>query len=127
VLERMDDDLENYRAALSWATAQQNATLGFQLVYGLGYFWQSRGYLREGVTSIEALLAIDSSAPASSARGWVLLHQALLTGDMGELEQAKRLCMQCIDIARDLGDEVVPGRALCSLGTLIRKRKSQLT
>jgi tetratricopeptide (TPR) repeat protein len=119
VFESMDDDLENYRGALSWATAQQDTALGFQLVYGLGYFWQSRGYFREGVTSIDAVLAIDSSAPASSSQGWALLHQAILTGDLGELEQAKHLCMQCIDIARDLEDEMLRGRALCSLGVQV--------
>ncbi|MEM7735488.1 MAG: BTAD domain-containing putative transcriptional regulator [Deinococcota bacterium] len=119
VFERMDDDLENYRVALSWATAQQDTALGFQLIYGLGYFWQSRGYLQEGVTNIEALLAMDSSVPVSSLQGRAILHQAILTGDLGELEQAKRLCMQCIDMARNLEDEILLGRALCSLGVQV--------
>jgi predicted ATPase/transcriptional regulator with XRE-family HTH domain len=64
-LARIERELDNVRAALSWALAHGEAERGLRLTYSLFFFWRRHGHLREGERWLEALLALaDSAAPA---------------------------------------------------------------
>ena len=56
-LERLEREHDNLRAALDWATARPEPTLGARLAFALWRFWQQRGYLNEARARIEAMAA----------------------------------------------------------------------
>jgi predicted ATPase len=55
-LDRLEDDHENLRSALSWALEAEPA-LALGLASSLGRYWYVRGYLREGRAWLERVLA----------------------------------------------------------------------
>ncbi len=57
-LERLEHAHDNLRAALVWSSSENGAArTGLRLAGALSWFWYQRGYLREGRTFLEALLA----------------------------------------------------------------------
>jgi predicted ATPase/transcriptional regulator with XRE-family HTH domain len=57
---RDEVEIHNFRAALDWALRSRvlaDVELGLRLAAALGPFWYSRGYLTEGLTWIQRLLA----------------------------------------------------------------------
>jgi predicted ATPase len=56
-LERLEREHDNLRAALDWATAHPDPSLGARLAFALWRFWQQRGYLNEARARIEAFAA----------------------------------------------------------------------
>lgn len=71
-LNRIDCDLDNFRAALSWAVSEEagDPTLGLRLVWALGPFWYTRGSLTEGRRWVDLALARGRwAAPSLRGRG----------------------------------------------------------
>jgi predicted ATPase/class 3 adenylate cyclase len=58
-LDRLEREHDNMRAALDWAIAKPDPTLGARLATSLWRFWQQRGYLNEARARFER---IDSEA-----------------------------------------------------------------
>jgi tetratricopeptide (TPR) repeat protein len=90
-LERLEEEHDNMRAALSWSLGQvQDAELALRIGAALGEFWYLRGYWSEGRRWLEEALAKSSRQPtATRARAqhrvsWL----AFLQGDLNRAEEA---------------------------------------
>jgi predicted ATPase/transcriptional regulator with XRE-family HTH domain len=101
-------DFPNARAALQWAEEQQEATLGLRLATAFGWFWWSRGQMREAEEWLERTLALDQQADAQEtplvlrAQALFVLGEVLLS--LGKLERAEALATAALDRAQQRGD-----------------------
>ncbi len=88
-LARLDAEHDNFRAALAWAHEQGEADIGLRLVASLGDFWYMRGYLHEGRTWLETMLALDRTrAVPAGIRATALGGAATLALRQGDIAAA---------------------------------------
>jgi predicted ATPase/DNA-binding SARP family transcriptional activator/DNA-binding CsgD family transcriptional regulator len=113
-LERLDEDHDNFRAALAWDLAHGEAELALRLSAGLGEFWHMRGYLSEGRRWLEAALA-RGDAP-SVARVRTLAKASWIAWEQLDLERGTALGEEGLGLARELGDEEGIATMLMNLG-----------
>mgnify|MGYP003290465858 CR=1 FL=1 len=113
-LDRLEVELDNIRAALSWLIARKDA-LALKMVAALWYFWEIRGYLSEGRRWLEQALAHTAASPTPE-RARILHVSAGLALRQGDYERGRRLSRESLAISRDLGDSHDTGRALHVLG-----------
>ena len=109
-LERDHDDL---RAALDWLF-DNDPNRALSLAGALGWFWLSRGLLREGTGRLSAALAASSAtgrvrARAHTASGALVARHSDAAGGIAELTDA-------VSLWRELGDLDELASALDSLG-----------
>jgi predicted ATPase len=83
-LARLDPELDNLRAALEWS-AIDTTELDHALTVagGMWWFWQSRGYFREGREQIEHLLSKAGPGAAPAARTEALVGAGMLAWNQG--------------------------------------------
>jgi predicted ATPase/class 3 adenylate cyclase len=163
VLDRLEEDHDNLRAAMSWAMEHDRADLALLLGARLWRMWQMRGFLDEGRERIEQALALPGAAEhralladALEAAGGVYYwrsevppmrqayEQALearralgepdgiaealynlsfafsYVGRFGgepDIDRARELQEQALDLFRQTGNRSGEGRALWALGT----------
>ena len=68
-MARLDADLDNIRAALSWSLSDVgDAGVGLRLAGALGWYWYFRGYFVEGRRWLERAIAQDSEVPSANTR-----------------------------------------------------------
>jgi non-specific serine/threonine protein kinase len=92
-IEQLDAEYDNLRAALQWARDGGDLAIGLQLAAALWRFWRRRGYLTEGRTWLEELLALTddtSEATMLSARLRALNGAAWLASLQSDFAQAAR-------------------------------------
>jgi predicted ATPase/DNA-binding SARP family transcriptional activator/pimeloyl-ACP methyl ester carboxylesterase len=109
-LQRQHDDL---RAALDWLS-ERDPDRALELAGALGWFWLSRGLLREGRGHLSAALAGSGMTGRSRARalassGALLARHGDATAGIAELDAA-------VSMWRELGDLAELAAALDSLG-----------
>ena len=110
-LAELEQDHDNYRAALRWAQeAGDNGTL-LRLVTALRLFWMVRGHLAEGrswyVTALTAPGAeTDPNRAAALSAGGILVYR------MGEFELARRWWEEARDEFERSGDVAASARTL---------------
>jgi tetratricopeptide (TPR) repeat protein len=121
-LARLETEHDNLRAALQWAIERQNTETALRLGTALWRFWWQHGYLTEGQTWLEALLALpkpSASSPASRAlRADVLLGAARLANDQSNYRAARAYCGASQAIWQELGDQRGVALALETLGQI---------
>jgi predicted ATPase/class 3 adenylate cyclase len=130
-LRRLEDELDNLRAALGWARergergAATEVETGLRLVAALSRFWHVRGHLREAQAWVEALMALagpvtaDAVDPVSaSVRARALLTRGLLALLQGDRTAAEPWQEQAAALAQAAGDRRTTAYALISLGRL---------
>ncbi len=86
-LDRVRDDLENYRRALRWLIERGRATEASDIVRDLKYFWLIRGYAAEGLQWCQEILNLQTLPPAAELGA--LEAAAVLWYTQGELERAR--------------------------------------
>ena len=59
-LDRVRDDLENYRGALAWLIERGRPAEASDIACGLMYFWLIRGHATEGLQWYEQILNLPS-------------------------------------------------------------------
>ena len=57
-MDRIEEDHNEYRAAIAWSIETREATTALAIAAGLWRFWQMRGYIAEGMERVEAALAL---------------------------------------------------------------------
>ncbi len=116
VLDRLTGEHDNIRAALRWAAAEGDTTLGLRIAAAIWRFWQERSHIREGRHWITALLAKADAevdpvvhAKAITAAGNLAYWQGAFADAGGYYERA-------LAIGRELGDPAKIGDGLRNLG-----------
>jgi non-specific serine/threonine protein kinase len=116
-LERLEAELGNLRAALSWAldrpAAERDAELGLRTATALARFWGVHA-VSEGREWLEKGLARSGVSPtvraaALNQAGWLALFQ-------GEPKGAIAMLGESLDLSKRLGDGVGAAMALANLG-----------
>src|SRR5262249_53320216 len=82
-LDRVPDDLENYRGALTWLIERGRPAEASNIAWGLVFFWLIRGHAAEGLRWYEQILNMPSLPPAAESRA--LLGTAVMWHTQGEL------------------------------------------
>ena len=113
-LERLGQEVDNIRAAVSAALAGGNPEVALRIASALLDFWDSRGayaevggWLGEGLRRADAV-PVGVRAKASLAAGLAAYHS-------GDPDQARDLTASSLDLARQAGDARVTSRALSQL------------
>jgi predicted ATPase/DNA-binding XRE family transcriptional regulator len=113
-LDRARDDLESYRAALSWLIARGRALEASNIASGLIIFWAIRGHAVEALWWYEQILNLPSVPPVAESR--VLNAAALMWYTQGELGRARTAIERAIALARSVGDIGIVAQAGNLLG-----------
>jgi predicted ATPase/DNA-binding XRE family transcriptional regulator len=101
-LDRVRDDLENYRGALAWLIEQGRPTQASNLAWELSVFWMIRGHASEGLQWYEQVLNLPSIPPAAEARA--LYGAALMWYSQGEVARARIALERTLALARGADD-----------------------
>jgi predicted ATPase/DNA-binding SARP family transcriptional activator len=122
-VERLEAELDNFRAALDWSLLNEESTLaGLRLASSLAEFWGRRGYLSEGHARLEALLArLELEVGASDrTRQSIYARGLCAAGDMallqGSLAEARGRFEAGLNLSQTLGEQRVTAAALLGLG-----------
>jgi predicted ATPase len=126
-LERLEEEHDNMRAALSWSLGQgQDAELALRMGAALGEFWYLRGYFGEGRRWLEEALA--KSSPAPTAAGARALQRvswlAFLQGDLDRAEEASQegLGLEGVELFRTGSGDSIAAELQRVLGMVVGAR-----
>jgi tetratricopeptide (TPR) repeat protein len=114
-------ELDNLREALHWSRDGQTVDVHLRMVAALAVFWDRSGRLREGDEWLRGAVAF-AKRETPAVRAPVLLGASQIAGRRGELERARRLAKQALDLYRELGDERGIGRALGEHAAIAARR-----
>jgi tetratricopeptide (TPR) repeat protein len=117
-MDRLARDHDNFRAALGWADAAGEATLGLRLAGALEWFWYIRGHFGEGRLWLERFLAQGPQAPLA-VRAKALQGAAGLATMLGDGPSVRSRYEEAIALYQELGDWFEYARALHNLGSWI--------
>ena len=114
-LRRLDQELDNFRAALAWAE-EEDPGLGLRLAADLVGYWFTRGVVREGRDCLDRFLAacaVDTPGRLKAMNG-----AGLLASVQGEIDDARRLLQQSIELSEAGQDLQSLATGLSYLGRL---------
>jgi non-specific serine/threonine protein kinase len=132
-LARLDQDLDNLRAALAWtrarvthppdeqpATRQHEVLCGLRLAWAMWWFWLVRGHLAEGREHLRAML------DAASASGWLpsaeqaraLQAAGRLAQVQGDFAEARALLEASLVLQLSTGAQIERADVLHDLGLI---------
>lgn len=115
--DQLDQDYENVRIALAWMQQNAPAEQALRFCVALQGYWETRGYLKEGLASLEEALAssrdvaISLKAQAYYGAGFLALMQY-------ENERAESLLRECQILFRESGDRAGMANILRLQGNL---------
>ncbi|MBA3364236.1 MAG: protein kinase [Actinobacteria bacterium] len=112
-LERLEQEHDNFRAALAWAARAGAGELELRLATALAPFWDTRGHLREAVGYLEHAVAGVHARDFPCVRAKALAFLAGSLGRLGDLGSCKTLSQEALSVARECGD--VPTVLYCLL------------
>jgi non-specific serine/threonine protein kinase len=120
-LDRLEAERENLRAALEWATAQEDVEIACRLATALEWLWRIRGPVREGIAWTERVLRQSAAAPAG-LRAQLLSCAGDLAAVEGDSARAAALLEAAIALARDVGDRqiLIPAVAWAGYAATLR-------
>jgi len=108
-LDRVRQDLESYRAALTWLVDRDRPTEASDIAWSLFFFWAIRGHAAEGIRWYEQILNRPSLPPAVEARA--LLGTGAMRYTQGELGHARTAVTRALALAHETRDIVMVARA----------------
>jgi tetratricopeptide (TPR) repeat protein len=111
-IDRLERESINLRAALTWCRENANqGETGLELAAALSMFWLHRGYLRDGLSWLEAMLK-RTTQDSPRARGRALFGASILCWKQGETAAGASYAQAAVAILRE---EDQPPRAYASL------------
>jgi predicted ATPase/DNA-binding SARP family transcriptional activator len=115
-MERLEADLDNYRAALTWSHASGNdGEIGLPMGAALTWFWYHRLLWGEGRARAELLLAAGTGSRA--ARAAALQAAGIFAFFLGDLPAAEEHTSQSVTLWRELN---APGHLAFALGGAVQ-------
>jgi predicted ATPase/class 3 adenylate cyclase len=114
-LDRLERDVDNFRAAVSWAIATGATETALRLGAALWRFQQMRGYLIEAHGELERILATPGASEHGGRYAAALEAAAGLAYWRGDVGATKAHYADALAIWRALGDEGESANALYNL------------
>jgi len=112
--DRVREDLETHRAALTWLIRHGRGAEASDVAYALMFFWLIRGHATEGLRWYEQILSLPSLPLAAEIR--TLLGAAAAAHTRGELERARMRVTRAIELARGSRDLDAVARGAWTFG-----------
>ena len=104
-LNWLEGEHDNLRAALAWSLENGRIEAGLRIATALVRFWEIRGYMHEGQTWFERLLAqVDKDVP-TAVHANALAYASFLTMLLGDAETTMVYGQQAIALAEAAGGE----------------------
>jgi predicted ATPase/class 3 adenylate cyclase len=104
MLDRLEQDHDNLRAAMTWAVETHSAETALRLGAAVWRFWQMRGHLVEGLERLERALALEHGAEHPAARADALDAAAGLAYWLSDTDRSRRFYTEEIQLRRALDD-----------------------
>lgn len=98
-LDRVREDLESYRGALTWLLGRRRAEEAAEIVWSLKYFWLIRGHAAEGLRWSQEILHLPSLVPHAEQKA--LAAATVLWYTQGELARARGGLERIMALAKD--------------------------
>jgi predicted ATPase len=111
-LDRLEEDHDNFRAALDWAVASTDARSAMELSTYMWRFWQMRGHLHEGRRRMDVALGMPKSGDFPKERLAALEAAGGLAYWQADMDIAQRFYDECVQLTRTQGDERALANAL---------------
>jgi len=108
-LDGVRDDLENYRASMTWLLERSRAAEAGEIAWGLGMFWLIRGHASEGLRWYEQVLKLPALTPVVESKA--LIGAALMMYSAGELKAAGTQSARAWALAESANDTVLAAHA----------------
>jgi predicted ATPase/DNA-binding XRE family transcriptional regulator len=108
-LDRVRDDLENYRGVLAWLIECGRSAEAADIAWGLKYFWLIREHAAEGLRWYEQILTLPSLPPAAESSA--LVGAAAMLYSQGELVRARTALNRALALAHGAGNMPVIAQA----------------
>ena len=113
-LDRVREDLESYRAALTWLLDGGRPAEASHIAWSLFFFWFIRGHATEGLRWYERILNLPFLPPAVESRA--LLGAGAMRYTRGELAHARTALTRALALASENGDMALVALAENLLG-----------
>lgn len=121
VLEQLEADHDNFRAALEWAIATPSNeawAIAQGLCCALFRFWTIRGYSSEGRRWLRQVLPFGEDAPPDYLRAHVLYFAGSFALTHSDLDDATLLFTQALAAMRAIDDKAGIVNTICRLGLI---------
>jgi predicted ATPase/DNA-binding XRE family transcriptional regulator len=109
-LDRVRDDLENYRGAMRWLIERGRSAEAADIAWGLKYFWLIRGHASEGLQWFQEILDLAPLSRAAESRA--LEGAAVLWYTQGELGRARAVLTRILTLSHDDVETIVRAQDL---------------
>jgi len=113
-LDRLRDDLESNRGALSWLIEHGRPADAASIAWGLLQFWVIRGHAAEGLQWYEQILNLPALPPGFESKA--LVGAAMMSYSLGELGRARTGLTRALALAHATGDLDIVAQAEHLLG-----------
>ena len=113
-LDRVRDDLESYRAALTWLIERGRPSESVDIAWELLHFWVIRGHAAEGLHWYQQILTVPSVPPLAESEA--LVGAAMMWYTQGELGRARVALTRARGLAHDGGHTEIVAEAEHLLG-----------
>ncbi len=113
-LDRVRDDLESYRSALTWLIERGRPVESADIAWELMHFWVIRGHAAEGLQWYEQILNLPAVPPVAEAE--TLVGAAMMWYMQGELGRARTALTRARARAENAGDTRIVAEAEHLLG-----------
>jgi tetratricopeptide (TPR) repeat protein len=125
-LDWYDAEMDNVRAALTWALERPEEAgrieLALSLVQSLGYVWYTRGLTREALSWLDQIVAAGAEGPPG-LRGVLLYWLGAFATRQGRAEQAAEAYREAVELFRATDDDTTRvAKTLNALGDVAVSR-----
>jgi predicted ATPase/DNA-binding CsgD family transcriptional regulator len=122
-LNWLEGEHDNLRAALAWALESGHIEAGLRIAIAVTRFWEIRGYVQEGLTWFERLLAQADEGIPLVVRAHAFTFAAFLAHFLGRTSVTTSYGREAVALAEAAGDEGKPilGLALGGLGASVQE------
>ncbi|MER3437506.1 MAG: hypothetical protein C4346_07890, partial [Chloroflexota bacterium] len=115
-LGRLEQELANLRAALSWTIGQGQGAIACTILSALHRFWEARGHVTEARSWLDRALALAGTPDEIRARALVIA--ATLARRQGDYDRAVGLYEEALVLYQALGDPAGVPSVLNNLGVI---------
>jgi predicted ATPase len=115
-LDRLEGELDNFRAAIRWAIDSGDLEPGLRLAAALDPLWIFLNHQREGRRHLDDLLAQPRAEGLREARAAALGASASIAVWQADYSAGSKLARESLEIYREIGDVAGIARQLSSLG-----------